>query len=55
MLKLSVSGLRFTLKRGQELSMPHLFNSIDVMAVLPTGFGKSLKFSDICHDVRSSK
>ena len=36
--------LGFTLKREQELSMRHLFNCIDVMAVLPTEFGKSLIF-----------
>ena len=34
-----VSG--FTLKRKKELSVRHLFNCIDVMAVLPTGFGKA--------------
>ena len=43
-LKLSESILGFTLKREQELSMRHLFNCIDVMAVLPTEFGKSLIF-----------
>ena len=43
-LKLSESVLGFTLKREQELSMRHLFNFIDVMAVLPTEFGKSLIF-----------
>ena len=25
------------------------------MAALPTGFGKSLNFSDVCHDARVSK
>ena len=54
-LKLSESDLGFTLKREQELSMGHLFKGIDVMAVLPTAFGKGLKFSDVCHDVRSSR
>ena len=49
------SGLGFTLKREQELSMRHLFNCIDVMAVLPTRFRKKLNFSDVCHDVRSSE
>ena len=44
LLKLSESGLSFTLKREQELAMRHLFNGKDVMAVLPTGFGKSLIF-----------
>ena len=34
------SGLGFTLKREQELSMRHLFSCIGVMAVLTTGFGK---------------
>ena len=41
-LKLSESVLGFTLKREQELSIRHLFNSIDVMALLPTEFGKIL-------------
>ena len=44
LLKLSESGLSFTLKREQELAMRHLFNGKDVMAVLPSGFGKSLIF-----------
>ena len=43
-LKLSESVLGFTLKREQELSMRHIFNFIDVMAVFPTEFGKSLIF-----------
>ena len=43
-LKLSESVLAFALKREQELSMHHLFNCIDVMSVLPTGFEKSLIF-----------
>ena len=43
-LKLSESGLGFTLKREQELSMRRLFNCIDAMAILPTGFGKSIIF-----------
>ena len=43
-LKLSESVLGFSLKREQELSMRHLFNCNDVMAVLPTEFGKSLIF-----------
>ena len=41
-LRLSESGLGFKLKREQGLSMCHLFDCIDVMAVLQTGFGKSL-------------
>ena len=48
MFKLSESVLGFTLKREQELSMRNLFNSIDVMAVLPTEFGKSLIFQVRC-------
>lgn len=44
LLKLSESGLSFTLKREQELAMRHLFSCKDVMAVLPIGFGKSLIF-----------
>ena len=44
MLKLSESVLGFALKREQELSMRHLFNCIDAMSVLPTGFEKSLIF-----------
>ena len=54
-LKMRESGLGFTLKREQELSMRHLFNCIDVMTVLPTGFRKKLNFSGVCHDLRSSK
>ena len=42
LLKLNESGLSFTLKREQELAMRHLFNGKDVMAVLPTGFGKKV-------------
>ena len=38
------AGLAFTLKTEQESAMHHLFNGKDVMAVLPTGFGKSLIF-----------
>ena len=52
--KTNESGIAFTLKREQELVMRHLFNGIDVMAVLPTGL-KKLNFSDVCHDERSSK
>ena len=44
MFKLSESVLGSTLKREQELSMPHLSNFTDVKAVLPTEFGKSLTF-----------
>ena len=43
-LKLSELALGFTFKREQELSMRYLFNCIDVMAVLPTEFTKSLIF-----------
>ena len=44
LLELSEAGLAFTLKTEQESAMHHLFNGKDVMAVLPTGFGKSLIF-----------
>ena len=30
----------FSLKKEQESAMPHIFNGKDVMAILPTGFGK---------------
>ena len=30
--------------KEQESAMPHIFNGRDVMAILPTGFGKSLIF-----------
>ena len=55
LLKLNESGLLFTLKREQELAMRHLFNGKDVMAVLPTGFGKKFNLSAVCHDVWSPK
>lgn len=42
--ELSAAGLAFTLKTEQERALRHLFNGKDVMAVLPTGFGKSLIF-----------
>ena len=42
MFELSESVLAFTLKREQELSIRNLFNCIDLMAVLPTEFGKNL-------------
>ena len=45
LLKLRESGLGFTLKREQELATRHLFNGIDVMAVLPTGLKKGYFFS----------
>ena len=41
--ELSEAGLSFTLKTEQEKAMRHLFNGKDLMAVLPTGFGKSCK------------
>ena len=34
----------FSLKKEQESAMRHIFNGKDVMAILPTGFGKSLIF-----------
>lgn len=42
--ELSAAGFAFTLKPEQEKVMRHLLNGRDVMAVLPTGFGKSLIF-----------
>ena len=56
-LKLNESVLGFTVKREQELSMYHLFNYIDVMAVLVTEFGKSLIFQmfDMMCGVRNKK
>ena len=44
LLKLNETGMAFSLKKEQESAMRHLFNGKDVMAVLPTGFGKSLIF-----------
>ena len=35
----------FSLKKEQESAMRYIFNGKDVMAILPTGFGKSLIFS----------
>ena len=34
----------FSLKKEQERAMRHIFNGKDAMAILPTGFGKSLIF-----------
>ena len=42
--KLNETGIAFSLKKEQDSAMRHLFNGKDVMAVLPTGFGKSLIF-----------
>ena len=42
--KLSELGLGFYIKKGARTVNAHLFNCIDVMAVLPTGFGKRLIF-----------
>ena len=44
LLKLNESGMAFSLKKEQESALRYLFNGKDVMAVLPTGFGKSLIF-----------
>ena len=44
LLKLNETGITFSLKKEQESAMRHLFNGKDVMAALPTGFGKSLIF-----------
>ena len=37
-------GFSFILKREQDSALRHLFKRKDVVAVLPTGFGKSLIF-----------
>ena len=37
-------GFSFILKREQDSALRHLFKRKDVLAVLPTGFGKSLIF-----------
>ena len=42
--KLNETGIAFSLKKEQDSAMRHLFNGKDVMAVLLTGFGKSLIF-----------
>ena len=42
--KLNETGMAFSLKKEQESAVRHIFNGKDVMAVLPTGFGKSLIF-----------
>ena len=36
-------GFSFILKREQDSALRHLFKRKDVVAVLPTGFGKSLR------------
>ena len=43
-MKLNATGMVFSLKKEQEDAMRHIFNGKDVMAILPTGFGKSLIF-----------
>ena len=45
LLRLSETGIAFSLKKEQESAMCHFFNGKDAKAVLPTGFGKSLIFS----------
>ena len=42
--KLNETGMAFSLKKEQESAMRHIINGKDLMAVLPTGFGKSLIF-----------
>ena len=44
LLELNETGMVFSLKKEQESAMPHIFNGKDVMAILLTGFGKSLIF-----------
>ena len=43
-MELNETRMVSSLKKEQESAMPHVFNSKDVMAILPTGFGKSLIF-----------
>ena len=38
----SAAGRRFQLKQEQEVAVRYLLAGKDVLAVLPTGFGKSL-------------
>ena len=40
----AVSGVRFKLKKEQESAVKSLLLNRDVLAVLPTGYGKSLVF-----------
>ena len=44
LLELNETGMGFSLKKEQESAMSHIFNGKDVMAILPTGFAKSLIF-----------
>ena len=44
LLELNETGMVFSLKKEQESAMSHIFNGKDVMAILPTGFAKSLIF-----------
>ena len=41
LLELNEIGMLFSLEKEQESAMPHIFKGKDVMAILPTGFGKS--------------
>ena len=43
-------GSTFYVEKGAKTVIPPLFNCIDVMAVLPTGFRKKVNFSDVCHE-----
>ena len=40
----TVSGVSFKLKKEQESAVKSLLSNRDVLAVLPTGYGKSLVF-----------
>ena len=44
LLELKETGMVSSLKKEQERGMRHIFNGKDVMAILPTGLGKSLNF-----------
>ena len=41
---ISVSGLNFKLKREQDTAVKSMLMNRDVLAVLPTGHGKSIVF-----------
>ena len=53
--ELSSKGFAFTLKAEQRLALRNLLVGKDVLAVLPTGFGKSLIFQLFVLMVRCEK
>ena len=48
------SGRSFTLKPEQEIAVRDLLAGKDVLAVLPTGFGKSLIYQTFLRDSEPS-